>query len=266
MVVKCEVLVSTMNCRNSIDLVKRMNIQKGVIINQVTEKNMKLPMDTNDSVKMFSYNEKGLSKSRNKAILHSNADVCIIADDDLCYVNNYESIVKKAYLKYPDADIIAFSVIKEHEKNDRINLKEGKVNLFQSMKISSVRLTFRRKSIIENKLAFDENFGAGTELYCGEENIFLFDAFRKKMKVYYVPIRIATLKESKSSWFTGFDERFFRTFGAIFYRMNQTLSLLLTLQFTIRKRKIYKKNYSSRQVLLFLLKGRKNYKEKYCDF
>lgn len=42
--------------------------------------------------------------------MNSNADICIIADDDLKYESDYEEKIKNGYKKYKDAGIIAFYV------------------------------------------------------------------------------------------------------------------------------------------------------------
>ncbi len=54
--------------------------------------------------------------------------------------------------KYKDAGIIAFYVDNVDKKNlKKKKRKEGKINLITSMKIQSVQITFKRKSIIDKK-------------------------------------------------------------------------------------------------------------------
>ena len=89
-----------------------------------------------------------------------------------------KDIIKNGYKKYKDAGIIAFYVDNVDKKFEKKKRKEGKINLITSMKIQSVQITFKRKSIIDKKIKFNELFGTGTELYSGEENIFLADCIR----------------------------------------------------------------------------------------
>lgn len=258
---KCEVLVSTMNCKDKDELVKNMNIKECIIINQVTQKNFEMLNNINGTSRILSYQEKGLSKSRNKALANSNAEICIIADDDLVYEDDYDIIIKNAYKKHPDADLIAFVVGNERRAKDKVIFKEKKLNRIQTMKLASVHITFKKSSVLEKKIKFDENFGAGTNLFCGEENIFLYDCVRDGLRIYYVPQKIATLKISESSWFKGYDSQFFQTFGAVFYRISKVLSPLLILQFVIRKRKKYIHNMTTLQALKNMIKGIKKYKK-----
>lgn len=235
-----QVLISTMNQIDIESLVKDMRVKSAVVINQVT-KNITLPMDIRgDSLTSFSVKERGLSKSRNMAIKNAKADICLIADDDMYYVKDYEQIVSNAYAKYPQADIITFYVDHEDPTQAARIQRGGKVSLLKTMKTVSYQISFRRESITKCDLRMDERFGTGTDLYMGEENIFLFDACRKGLKVYHVPLKIATLKkDSISTWFTGYDERYFVVKGSVFYRMYPRLSTILLLQFILRKSSQY---------------------------
>ena len=258
---KIEVLVSTMNCNNKENLIKKMNIKKCVIINQITKNNQKKINDLDNESRIISFKERGLSKSRNKAIQYSDADICVIADDDMIYKDDYEKTIRNAYLKYADADIIAFSVSKfgtDNIKNKKI--KEGKIGYLKSIKVQSVQITFKKDSIMEAGIQFDEKFGAGTETYMGEENIFLWDCLKKKLKIYSVPIDIAYLEIGNSSWFEGYNEKYFKVKGKCFYRMSKKIYMFLILQFAIRKRKIYKNDMSVLEVIINMFKGVSEYK------
>lgn len=259
-----EVLVSTMNLEDYSKLVNKMNIKgKCVIINQITKKNVEDINVENEKTKVFSYREKGLSKSRNKAIDASLADICVIADDDLTYVEDYEKIIMDAYDKYKDADMIAFYVNNTDKTRPITQQEEGRVGFLKSMKISSVQVTFKRKSIADANIRFEEEFGAGSGKYCmGEENIFLNDCLNKKLRIYYVPLTIAILSNNESTWFKGFTKDYFISKGAMFTRMSSHLSLLLILQFAIRKYKLYRKETKMKDAIQYMLQGRKQFKNR----
>ncbi len=257
-----EVLVSTMNLINEKELLKKMNISgKAVIINQIT-KDIELKNVETKKYKLLSFKEKGLSKSRNKAISNSIADICAIADDDLNYEDNYETIITKAYEKYPDADIIAFFVDNEDKNNVMKKYKEGRVHYLKSMKIQSSQITFRRKSIIDSGIKFDERFGAGSENYWGEENIFLFDCIKKGLKVYYIPQKLTTFRANAgTTWDKKPSKENSTIRGKIFYRMTSVFYPILILQFAIRKRKLVGKYVSFKDDVMYMFKGAKECKK-----
>ena len=205
--------------------------------------------------------ERGLSKSRNLAIKNSKADICLIADDDMIYANQYKNIILEQFNLHTNYDILVFQIEGINKKFKKYNKKSKDINFINSMKISSVEIAFRRKKIVENNIEFNELFGAGAKYYCGEENIFLYDAIRKKMKIKYIPIKIADIYLGDSTWFEGYNNRYFITKGAAFTAMSKLFSIPLILQFAFRKRKLYKERISTFKVISLMLYGKKEYLE-----
>ena len=106
---------------------------------------------------------------------------------------------------------------------------------------------------------FDETIGAGTEFLMGEENAFLFSCLRHRLSIRYMPTVIADLHIVNSSWFSGYNERYFIGKGAAFTAMSSRFSLLLILQFLVRKIKLYRAFLTPFQALKYMLNGRKLY-------
>ena len=59
-------------------------------------------------IKYYKIQANGLSNSRNFAIKKSNADICLICDDDVIFEKNFANIIIKSFQTYPNADIITF--------------------------------------------------------------------------------------------------------------------------------------------------------------
>ncbi|MED4016045.1 glycosyltransferase family A protein [Sutcliffiella cohnii] len=258
---KLEVLIATMN-RKDYSFVNELNLTTdGVIINQNGTVSIEQKEFNGNQLKIICSDEKGLSKSRNKAIINSSSDICVIADDDITYVDNYADIIINAHNQYKEADIIAFQVERMGVKNPKkFRGKLSWENYLTCLKISSVEITFKRKSIENNNLRFNELMGAGSKFYLGEENIFLYDALRSGLKVLYIPIKIATVDCSESSWFEGYTARYFNSIGAAYYNMSNNYYLFLIIQFAFRKRKLYKNNMSIIRSIKHMLDGIKEYK------
>ncbi|MEG2247151.1 MAG: glycosyltransferase, partial [Peptostreptococcaceae bacterium] len=94
-----QILISTMN-RQSISELKlgEKNIFKDcIIINQITKDNLKLVNEElkDEKIKMISYREKGLSKSRNRALENSTGDILLLTDDDISFFDQSFEIIKK---------------------------------------------------------------------------------------------------------------------------------------------------------------------------
>ncbi len=260
-----EVLVSTMNLENYEDLIEKMNISgKVVVINQLSNNKIQpINISINDR-RVYSYKEKGLSLSRNRAIQNSTADICVIADDDLVYKKDYKDIIINAFLKYKNADIIAFYVQSKNEERPTTKQKEGRIKYLKSMKVASFQIAIKRDSIVKNNIVFDTNFGAGSGKYLmGEENIFLFECLKKGLKIYFVPLTIADVYHNESTWYQGFNKELFLTKGAVFYRMSPLFSILFIMQFAVRKYKLYKNNISFFEAIKYMLEGRNEFRSKF---
>lgn len=259
---RVEVLVATMN-RETPDFIEAMNLQTdAVIINQCGKVDYVAIEKDEQHIKFISFDEKGLSKSRNRALEAAQGDICLIADDDVNYIDNYEDKILETYKEYPDADIIAFQVTRIGKiRTKRFRSEPHVENWFSCMKIGSVEITFKRKSILDRGIKFDTLFGAGAKYFNGEENIFLYDCLRQKMKIVYVPILIGSVFCEVSTWFNGYNEEFFRCMGAGYYGLSKKWSYALIGQHLIRRYKLYKENARFLQILKWMIKGRSECKK-----
>ncbi len=254
-----QVLVATMHQRDY-SLLEKMNIDSdAIVINQCDEISDNEIQYNGRKVKWFNVSERGLSKSRNMALKHATADICILADDDLEYIENYCDLIIEQFKLHPEADIITFQLEGIEKKFKNYYKESRKLNYFTSMKVSSVEIAFRLKKIKELDIKFDENFGAGSKYKMGEENIFLTHCIKNGLKIVYVPVKIADLHIGESSWFNGYDKNYFISKGAQFTAMSKSLSLLYILQFSLRKYNLYKKETSLFKALINMLQGRSEY-------
>ncbi|UPK49062.1 glycosyltransferase family 2 protein [Bacillus sp. H8-1] len=257
-----EMLVSTMNQKDS-SLLAKMNISgKSTVINQITDEKIQAFKDINEEeIKFISLKDRGLSKSRNMALNNATAEICVVCDDDMEYPTDYERIILKHYIDNPDVDIIIFQVQKEDGSfYKKYKNKKRMLNLLSIMKVSSVEITFRRESIIKAGIKYNELFGAGSKFFMGEESIFLSQCIKAGLKVLYVPEIIGKLSDSESTWFRGYDKEYFMVKGACFYAMGPKFYFILILQFAMRKHKFYKETVSLLNAINFMIKGKKEYK------
>lgn len=52
-------------------------------------------------------------------------------------------------------------------------------------------------------------FGSGSEYSCGEDTIFMKELMDKGFRIYKSPLKIAKIDMSGSTWFSGYNEKFF---------------------------------------------------------
>ncbi|MBV6371494.1 hypothetical protein IGJ74_002388 [Enterococcus sp. AZ009] len=259
-----EVLVSSMN--KDMSLLEKMNIQtNAVVINQtpnISENFSYKQQVINDRTwKFYSMSEKGVGRSRNNALMRASDDIIVMADEDEVFVDGYEKIINEAYSKYPDADMIIFNVrVHQGNKIRETTKKEGKVKFYNSLKYGTVTFTFKRNSILKKNLSFSLLFGGGTRYGSGEDTLFLWSALKTKLKIYSIPITISDVYNDMSSWFEGFNKKYYVDKGALYQALGGKLSFFLILQFWLR-RYDSSNNVKRIEALKYMLQGAKNFKE-----
>ncbi len=258
-----EVLISAMHLQD-ISIVDRTNIQTDVVlINQCDVEDYKIIQLASSTVKYFSSTERGLSNSRNKAIELATSNICLLCDDDEYLYKDYDILISNAYSKMPFADILIFKIIHPTKKYWR---KVEKIGFFEIPKISSWQITFKKHKILEKDIVFNNEFGAGAIYSAGEENLFLYDCLRKGLKIYYVPIEIGKVSQEDSTWFKGFNKKYFFDKGAWLAACFPRLKYLLIFYVTIRFIKLSEMNII--ETFKFLWNGMRAYKNKisFIDF
>lgn len=76
-------------------------------------------------------------------------------------------------------------------------------------------MAVRREALLRNRLSFSDLFGGGC-LYCsGEDTIFIRDCFRAGLRVYSYEYVLGACAKDSSSWFQGYDEKYFYDRGAM---------------------------------------------------
>ena len=220
---KIEVLLSCMN-QKDFSIIDGMNITTDVlIVNQCDENKYEERIKNGKKQRMIYTTQRGLSKSRNTLLNNMEGDIGIICDDDVIYEKNYEQIIKEAYFKLKDVDIIVFNInssrkFKNNLLEDNIGIETYRIKKIKKTNshryFTSTRITFKKKSIIKKNIWFNLNFGAGSIYTSGEESLFLREARKKKLKVFEYPRTIANVFHENSTWFQGYNEKFFFDKGA----------------------------------------------------
>lgn len=242
---KIQVLVAAMNQVDH-SLPEKMRIQCDAIIGNQCDRNAIEEIIWHDHrIKYLHFAERGVGLNRNNALMRADADICLFADDDMVYCNDYIDIVKKAFKRHADADIIAFNIKEKHPTRFVIK-KDERVWFHNYLRYGTARVAVRLKSVRECGISFNLCFGGGTDHCHGEDNIFLTECLKKGLKMYAVPYYIAELTESRpSTWNTGYDEKYLADQGSLYRAISRHYWKLLCLQDALRRsRRDYKMSWA----------------------
>ena len=238
-----EVLISAM-FQKDLSIIDSTNISTDAILINQCDYDSKTELQREFGIiRCISTTERGLSNSRNMAIMNARGEICLIADDDEKLDDDYANIIISAYNRYPKADIICFIVRNDKKKYSNKVLRVG---FIRALHISSWQMTFKRERIIKKGLKFNSRFGSGTPNGSGEENIFLYECLKKGLKVYYIPVDIGEVENKKNSrWFHGFNEEYFDNRGKIIRElMGPVVGIIYCSYFIISKHRIYRNSIS----------------------
>lgn len=265
---KVQVLASIMNePPNALEqVVKRMHIASDAIIINQCERNdvEEYTLDDTYKIKMLSFQEKGVGLSRNNALMRANADIVIFADNDVVYVDDYVHMVQKEFEKQKDADMIVFRVpnIENKAKEKELSEKNTRVRIYNCLKYGAVRFAVKRESINKKNIYFSLLFGGGAIYGSGEDSIFITECIRKGLKVYHSNKILGYLMPNESTWFKGYDEKFFIDKGALFQCLFSSLSSLMSLQFIMRHKNFTVDGINTLHALKLMNQGKKIWKGK----
>lgn len=250
---KLEVLMSCMHQTDDTLVRKSRLTGDVVVINQCDRDDYKEYKTDGGVVRMFSTTQRGLTKSRNMAIGHARADVCLLCDDDEVFEPDYQEKILRSYEELPQADVIIFKMV---NRKPSFADETKRLKFPQTMRVSSWQISFRPQRLRENGVRFDELLGAGTGNGAEEELKFLTDCEKAGLVIYYVPEEIASVAQVDSTWFGGFNETFFENRGATTrYILGFWLASAYAVYYVLTKRGMYRQTISTTRATGAIFRG-----------
>lgn len=253
--------MSTMKRANIADLkLQDRNIVHNILVINQTDKDGILCDDT-AGFKMIDTNTIGTSVSRNLALKNAEGDICIFADDDISYVEDYEKIISDCFSSYPEADIITFQIKTPDGSLFKRNYMRSVRwhNLRTVLKAASIEIAFKRDSVLRAGLSLDLEFGLGSRYRIHDDVIFLADAIKRNLKVLYMPIPIVIHPKESSG--TQYSDFLIFSKGAAFYRIYHGGAYFIDFVYALKKYNEYRDKYTFMSFLKLMFKGSWEYKK-----
>ena len=257
---KLQIIVTTMY-QTDFSLLGKMNIDTDVIVaNQASENKIETKQLKRGTAIMITTDSRGLSRNRNIGLefLSKACDYVMFADDDLVFYDNYLELIEKEFKNHPEANAIKFN-LDELSKNRKLSMR--RTRKFHKATRRSVSASgvcggiFKKEYLIKYNLRFNEYFGAGTENYCGEDTIFLQEVVNKNIGLYLSPVAISGIDQTESTWFDGYNEKYFYVTGKVFAIIYPRIAKVLAVRSAYRfsKRPTCKLPFT--QILKSYIKG-----------
>jgi glycosyltransferase involved in cell wall biosynthesis len=228
---KVEVLASVMNASLR-ETVQHMNLQSdAVIINQCDrfgQEEMQISQENGEAriIRFYSFPDRGIGRSRNEAILRAEGDICLFSDADIVYEDGYETAILAEFEKNPQADMIIFNIEVEESRRTYHITERKRVHWYNCGRYGAVRV-----SLLASGSTFSLLFGGGAKYSNGEDSLFLTEFIQKGYKVYTAPVTIGREEAGDSTWFHGYNEKFFHDRGVLYHYLYGRLAGPLALRF-----------------------------------
>lgn len=263
-----EILCVTMH-QNDFSKIQEMNIHSNVVFaNQCDHTSYEEMTFDGHTAKMISTNTRGVGINRNLTLSYASGDICLFADDDVVYHDDMEERILAEFDAHPDADVFIFHLDTTDPVRKQVSYRETKkCGPLSRMPWGGVRIAFRLSSIRKANLWFTTLFGGGCVFPNGEDSIWLAEAKRKGLTFYVSSQTIGTVSFGESSWFTGYDEKFFYGKGACTYALHGHSFGIWKLYYLFRCRKAGQLPFAERAK--WMERGREGYRrligyQEYC--
>lgn len=258
---KLEVLVVTMHQTDG-SIVEKMNIGCDVVLaNQAHTNSITVERTPSGLRKLITTDTRGVGLNRNIALLASDADILLLADDDVVYNDDMPENVCRAFQENPQADVIIFGmdIVKNGVVTEKRHLPRKKRHVWDSLRFGTYTMAVRRKAILQHNITFNQNFGGGCMYSAGEDSLFLKACFDAGLTVYSHEYVLGTCCKDTSTWFTGYGEKYFYDKGVLVRYLFPKTCYLMAPYFAIRFKRETEVSVGKRLKLVYAgVRGGKN--------
>ncbi|MCM1101299.1 MAG: glycosyltransferase family 2 protein [Clostridium sp.] len=231
-----EVLVSVMG-QELAELAERMRLDSdAVIINQCDCLDYAETDRGGHRIRFYSFPERGIGRSRNAAIERAEGDICLFSDEDIVYEKGYAQAIENEFERNPAADMILFNIEVEESRRTYHIEERKRVHWYNCGRYGAVSFAVRRAVLLESGVRFSLLFGGGARFSNGEDSLFLKEIMDRGCRVYTAPVTIGRETAGESTWFEGYNRKFFHDRGVLYHYLYGGMALPFSLRFLLAHR------------------------------
>lgn len=231
---KLQVLVAAVN-ENVEMLAEKMNLEsEAVIVNQCDYFAYQEYLHRDKLIRCFSMAERGVGLSRNTALMRAEGEICLFSDEDIVLSSGYEKTVLEAFEANPDADIITFNFKVDPSRATYYNRSKKRIRWYNYGRYPTYAVAARLEALRRANVSFSLLFGGGARYSNGEDSLFLHDCLKKRLHLYADTAQIGEEIYRESTWFKGYNAKFFKDRGVLYHDLYGVLAPLFSLRFLLR--------------------------------
>lgn len=226
-----------------------------IIINQGEENRYEQFSYNGHSICAYHFAERGVGLSRNSALMRASAQISVVSDEDIVYREDAAEKIISAFEEHPEADMLLFNV-KVQESRATYHIQNfGRVRLHNCGRYPAYSFAFRTDRVRKLRVTFPLLYGGGAKYSNGEDSLFISDCLKKGMRIYAVPEEIGEEIPRPSTWFFGYDEKFFYDRGVLYEDLYGFPAPVMGARWLLKNRKTMCENFPTRKAWALILKG-----------
>lgn len=219
------------------ELAEKMDLQaESIIINQCEENKYEEFEYRGSRMRCYHFAEKGVGLSRNNALLRADGDICVFTDEDIVYRKGAAKMIMDAFEAHPEADMLLFNLKVHPSRRTYWTETCHRVHLYNCGRYPAYSFALRTRKMHEKNLTYSLLFGGGAKYSNGEDSLFISDCIRAGLKVYAHPAEIGEEVPRPSTWFHGYDEKFFYDRGVLYHVLYRHLAVLMGMRFLLKNK------------------------------
>ncbi len=207
------------------------------------------------SVRFYSFPDRGVGKSRNEAIMRADRDICLFSDEDIIYEEGYAGAIAAEFERNPKADMILFNISVEKERQTYHITDRKRVHWYNCGRYGAVSFAIRKDSLLASGVMFSQLFGGGAKYSNGEDSLFLKEFMDKGYRVYTAPVTIGREAAGESTWFAGYNEKFFHDRGVLYYFLYGKFAKLMAIRFIVAHKDKMCETISPKKAFIWMRDG-----------
>jgi len=188
-------------------------------------------------IQYFAMAERGVGLNRNTSLLRATGDICLFADEDIVYEKGYAEKVLAEFANHPEADMLVFNVQAAAGRETYHTKEYGRIRWYNCGSYPTYSSAAKTSKLHHKNITFSLLFGGGAKYCAGEDSLFIAECIRKGLKVYKVPVMIGRENGRESTWFKGFDRKFFFDRGVLYRHLYGRLALPMAFRFVFMKKR-----------------------------
>lgn len=252
-----QLLVAAMN-KEALELAQEMQLDSdAIIVSQCDHYSYEELQYKGHKVRYFAMAERGVGLNRNTSLLRADADIILFADEDIVYSEGYQEAVLQEFAKHPEADMLLFNVNAVPGRETYHTDSFGRVRWYNSGRYPTYSFAVKREKIHNNNITFSLLFGGGAKYSNGEDSLFIRDCLKSGLKVYRVPVTIGAEKERPSTWFQGYNEKFFFDRGVLYSHLYGVFNRIMGLRFLLVHKEELCKEIPLKKAYKIMVRGMK---------